>query len=51
VTGLNLFKITDYSGIDPESHQGNSTGGSFWREDYYSVPPKRSMLVKLNLTF
>jgi hypothetical protein len=51
VSGVNLLKITDYTGIDPESHQGSGTGGSNWREDYYSVPPKRSVLVKLNLTF
>jgi TonB-dependent SusC/RagA subfamily outer membrane receptor len=51
VSGLNLLKVTDYTGIDPESHQGSGTGGNFWREDYYSVPPKRSFLMKLNLTF
>jgi outer membrane receptor protein involved in Fe transport len=51
LSAMNLFKITNYTGIDPESHQGSGTGGSNWREDYYSVPPKRSMLFKLNLTF
>jgi outer membrane receptor protein involved in Fe transport len=49
VTGLNLFKITDYPGVDPESHQGGPD--SSFREDYYTVPPRRSMLVKLNFTF
>lgn len=47
--GSNLFKISDYTGIDPESHEGG--GNVTYREDYYSLPPMRSFLARLALTF
>ena len=54
----NLFLITDYPGIDPEaiedgSRQGptTNTGDEFARMDYYNLPPYRSYLVSLTLTF
>lgn len=49
VTGSNLFKLTDYTGVDPESHQGGSD--HFYREDYYSIPPMRSLVTRLSVTF
>jgi TonB-dependent SusC/RagA subfamily outer membrane receptor len=49
VAGHNLFKISDYTGIDPESHEGG--GNVSYREDYYSLPPMRSVSAKLSFTF
>ncbi len=49
VAGQNLFKITDYTGLDPESHEGG--GDVTYREDYYTIPPMRSLLAKLAFTF
>lgn len=51
VSGSNLFTITDYTGVDPEIHQGNSVGNAAFREDYYSVPPRRAVRAKLSFSF
>jgi outer membrane receptor protein involved in Fe transport len=54
----NLFLITDYPGIDPESIEDGSYGGpaqgindEFSRIDYYTLPPTKTFLVSLTLTF
>ena len=49
VAGQNLFKISDYTGIDPEAHEGG--GNVTYREDYYTLPPMRSVSAKLSFTF
>lgn len=49
VTGSNLFDITDYPGIDPESHHGGPD--SSFREDYYTIPPRRAITAKLTIKF
>jgi TonB-linked SusC/RagA family outer membrane protein len=48
--GRNLFRITDYPGIDPESSQEGS-GDVLWRQEYYNLPPQKSFLVSLRLEF
>jgi hypothetical protein len=57
VAGRNLFTLTDYTGTDPESNdvedaQGTgSDSGTFGRRDYYQIPPGRTLIVSLRLTF
>jgi TonB-dependent starch-binding outer membrane protein SusC len=48
----NLFKITDYTGIDPEvSDLGDSGLNGLSRREYYNLPPTRSFLASLRVTF
>jgi hypothetical protein len=52
VTGRDLFKSTDYTGLDPEVIEGGSSGlENFRRVDYYTLPPQRSIVAKLYVTF
>lgn len=52
VTGRDLFKRTDYTGLDPEVVEGGSSGTeNFRRVDYYTLPPQRSIVAKLSITF
>ena len=57
IAGRNLFTLTDYTGTDPESTdiedaQGTgSDAGAFGRRDYYQIPPGRTLIVSLRLTF
>jgi TonB-dependent starch-binding outer membrane protein SusC len=48
-TGLNLLKISDYTGTDPEVTDLGS--GVEQRHEYYVIPPMRSFLLKLSATF
>ncbi|HTE30766.1 MAG TPA: hypothetical protein VK666_10365, partial [Chryseolinea sp.] len=59
-TARNLFTITDYSGMDPESSQNTSGGGTTSAApqvatqrglDYWSYPNFRSFQVGLNVSF
>jgi TonB-linked SusC/RagA family outer membrane protein len=48
--GRNLFRITDYVGVDPEvSEQGSQD--SLWRQEYYNLPTHRSFIASLRLEF
>jgi TonB-dependent SusC/RagA subfamily outer membrane receptor len=49
VSGQNLWVKTDYTGTDPEVHEGN--GVNTTREDYYSMPPRRAIVTRLAITF
>jgi TonB-linked SusC/RagA family outer membrane protein len=57
VAGRNLFKWTDFSGTDPEvedyaDRAGQGGGaGAYGRREYYSLPPARSFLASLRVTF
>ena len=52
VTGRDLFRSTDYTGMDPEVIEGGSSGlENFRRVDYYTLPPQRSIVAKLYITF
>ncbi len=49
-TGRNLGVITDYSGVDPEAASPNlddATGG----EEFFSTPPVRVLMLRMNFTF
>jgi len=50
LSGTNLLRITDYTGLDPEVIEGGSSGTeNFRRVEYYTLPPYRSIQVKLNV--
>ena len=57
VAGRNLFKWTDYQGTDPEiedysDRAGSGSGaGAYGRREYYNLPPARSFLATLRVTF
>ena len=57
LSGRNLYKWTDFSGTDPEiedyqDRAGQGAGaGSYGRREYYSLPPSRSFLASLRVTF
>ena len=52
VTGRDLFKSSDYTGLDPETIEGGSSGlENFRRVDYYTLPPQRSIVAKIFFTF
>jgi hypothetical protein len=57
IAGRNLFTLTDYTGTDPESNDvedalgTGSDAGAFGRRDYYQIPPGRTLIVSLRLTF
>jgi TonB-dependent SusC/RagA subfamily outer membrane receptor len=49
ISGQNLWVVTDYTGTDPEVHEGGASNTS--REDYYSMPPRRAVVTRLSFTF
>jgi TonB-linked SusC/RagA family outer membrane protein len=52
VAARNLIKITDYTGIDPEvADLGDSGLNGLSRREYYNLPPTRSFLASLRVTF
>ena len=52
ISGRNLLTVTDYTGIDPEVTWPGASGLELFRRvDYYTIPPRRSVTVKLNVTF
>lgn len=52
VTGQNLFRITDYSGFDPEINTGSSIGGiQTFGIDRFTYPSARTFLFGLNVAF
>ena len=60
LTGRNLYTLTDYTGMDPESSQNTSGGGTTSAApqvatqrglDYWSYPNFRSFQVGLNVSF
>jgi hypothetical protein len=49
VTGRNLWTITDFTGLDPESQMdGDSNFGS---EEFLTQPPVRYFTARLQVTF
>lgn len=48
LTGRNLFKWTNYDGIDPEL---NGNGQSDFQNDFLTAPPIRTMAVRVSLGF
>lgn len=57
IAGRNLMKWTDFQGTDPEiedytDRAGSGSGaGSYGRREYYSLPPSRSFLATVRVTF
>ena len=48
--GRNLFKWTNFYGIDPEAFEDGS-GENLFRQEYYNLPPFRTFLVSLKVDF
>jgi hypothetical protein len=48
LTGRNLLKWTNYSGIDPEL---NGNGQSDFQDDFLTAPPVRTLAVRVSLGF
>ena len=57
LSGRNLLTLTNYTGTDPESNDEqdalNTIGdaGAFGRRDYYQIPPGRTFVATLRVTF
>jgi TonB-dependent SusC/RagA subfamily outer membrane receptor len=51
VAGRNLFKSTKYDGVDPESNDASDAGTGLGRREYYQLPPFKTLLATLRLTF
>jgi hypothetical protein len=48
-TGRNLGVKTNYTGVDPEAAQSNSDQRG--NEEYFSTPPLRTFMLRMNFTF
>ena len=51
VTGQNLFVITGYKGLDPETNVGRNDGLAPGVEDREFYPKARTFTLGVNLTF
>jgi hypothetical protein len=51
VAGRNLFTWTDYDGVDPESSDQSDAGTGLGRREYYQLPPYRTFLATIRVTF
>jgi hypothetical protein len=51
LAGRNLFTWTKYDGIDPESSDASDQGNGLGRREYYQLPPYRTFLATVRLTF
>lgn len=49
--GSNLFTITDFPGLDPESIEDGSREISLYRVEYYNLPPARQFRLGVTVTF
>ena len=49
LAGRNLFTWTDYTGMDPEV--ADQSDSSFGRRDYYNLPPLRTWIMSMRVTF
>jgi len=51
LAGRNLFTWTKYDGVDPESSDASDAGNGLGRREYYQLPPYRTFLATVRLTF
>ena len=51
VAGRNLFTSTKYDGVDPEANDASDAGTGLGRREYYQLPPFKSVLATLRITF
>ena len=49
VSGRNLARVDDYSGLDPETNSGGAA--TFNTADFFGFPPSRYFLARLGVTF
>ncbi len=50
-SGRNLFKSTNYDGLDPELRDASDQGAQLGRREYYVLPPSQQYLVSLRVLF
>ena len=51
LAGRNLWKSTDYDGLDPELRDATDQGTSLARREYYQLPPSKQYLLSLRVLF
>ncbi len=49
LTGRNLAVWTNYTGVDPEAAQSNNDARG--NEEFFSTPPVRTMMLRMNFSF
>lgn len=51
LSGRNLWKSTNYDGADPEANDASDAGSGLGRREYYQLPPFKTFMATLRLTF
>jgi len=51
LSGRNLYKSTKYDGADPEANDASDAGSGLGRREYYQLPPFKTYMATLRLTF
>jgi TonB-linked SusC/RagA family outer membrane protein len=51
LAGRNLWKSTDYDGLDPELRDASDQGATLARREYYQLPPAKQFLVSMRVLF
>jgi hypothetical protein len=51
LSGRNLWKSTKYDGADPEANDASDAGSGLGRREYYQLPPFKTFLANVRLTF
>jgi hypothetical protein len=51
LAGRNLWKSTNYDGLDPELRDASDQGASLARREYYQLPPAKQFLVSMRVLF
>ena len=51
LAGRNLWKSTDYDGLDPELRDASDQGASLARREYYVFPPSKQFLLSMRVLF
>jgi TonB-linked SusC/RagA family outer membrane protein len=50
-SGRNLWKSTNYDGLDPELRDASDQGASLARREYYQLPPSRQFMLSMRVLF
>ena len=51
LAGKNLWKSTNYDGLDPELRDATDQGASLARREYYVFPPSKQFLLSMRVLF
>jgi hypothetical protein len=51
LAGRNLWKSTNYDGLDPELRDATDQGASLARREYYQFPPSKQFLLSMRVLF